>query len=68
MGQAYAVSGAVIVSQDGTRCYYQKKCENCGHIEPGQSGVSIPSRGSQLTSMGFCSRCKGQYRIVIQGG
>lgn len=68
MGQAYAVSGAVSVSQDGARCYYQHKCENCGYIEPGQTGLGIPSRGSSTGTIKYCTKCGGKYEVRIQGG
>lgn len=67
MGQAVAVSGAVIVSQDGTRCYFQHKCENCGYVEPGRNGISTPSRGSSTGTIKHCTKCKGKYEVKIQG-
>ena len=67
MAQAVAVSSAVIVSQDGTRCYCQHKCENCGYVEPGQTGPSIPSRGLSTGTIKYCSKCKGKYLVKIQG-
>jgi len=49
---AAAISGAVIVKQEGTRIEYRRKCEKCGTVQPGtttthvskSSGVSLKYR------------------------
>jgi hypothetical protein len=66
MATASALSGAVIVSQDGTRMVYRKKCESCGHVEPGTTSGSVPS-GTLRTSF-VCSKCRSRQEIEIQGG
>lgn len=68
MAQVYATCGAVIVGSDGSRVTYRKKCEHCGHVEPGTTTTSIPSRGSTLSGGGFCSKCKQTYDVKITGG
>ena len=50
MTSAVAVRGAVIVSQDGTRCNYKNKCDSCGNVEAGTSGLSIPGGGVTTSS------------------
>jgi hypothetical protein len=65
MATAVALCGAVIVSQDGRRMVYRKKCESCGHVEPGTTSGSIPS--GTLRSSFYCSKCRTRQEISIQG-
>jgi hypothetical protein len=65
MATACALTGAVIVNQNGTTVAYRKKCEACGHVEQGTSNMQIP-RGI-LSSSFFCSRCQRHQKIQIQG-
>jgi hypothetical protein len=68
MAQAFAVCGAVIINSDNSRVTFRKKCGYCGHVEPGTTTISIPSRGSTNSGGGFCSKCKQTYDVKISGG
>jgi WD40 repeat protein len=65
MATAVALCGAVIVSQDGRRMVYRKKCDACGHVEPGTTSSSIPT--GTLSSSFYCSKCRTRQEISIQG-
>jgi len=62
---AFALSGAVIVSQDGTTVQYRKKCPKCGH-EP-SSKSRMPIRNGLTRVNFFCPICKKLQNAEIRG-
>ena len=64
---AAALSGAVVVKQDGKRVTYKKKCESCGTVAPGSTTTTV-SPNSTLRSSFRCTKCKTNQKIAIQGG
>lgn len=59
-----AIKGAVIDSQDGSAHFlYRKKCESCGNVEPGTTGVT--SRATIKSSF-RCSKCGNHQDIEIK--
>jgi len=65
--QAVALTGCVIIEQDGRIMKYRKKCENCGAIQPGTTTSAIPGKYSKKTSSFTCYKCKKRQKLVIQG-
>jgi hypothetical protein len=63
--RALAISGAVIVSQDGETAFYRKKCPKCGHEETGRSRT--PIRNGTIRVSYFCPKCRKVQQAVIQG-
>jgi len=63
--RALAVKGAIIVSQDGTRVRYRKKCTVCGFEESNRSSMLI--RRGQIRAGFFCPTCRKNRPVVIQG-
>ena len=59
--------GAVVVEQDGTRMYYIKKCERCGHVDNSKTGSDIPGPGSYMSSSFYCPNCRQTQEIRIYG-
>jgi hypothetical protein len=63
--RAVAVSGAVLMNQDGERVYYRKKCSKCGHEDSTRSCMLI---GSGITRVHFfCTKCRKMRDVQIQG-
>lgn len=65
---AVALSGAVLLGDDGRMIRYQKKCERCGHLDPGSTLTQAP-RGSSVTlTSGFmCPKCRSHNEVRIRG-
>jgi hypothetical protein len=63
--RAVAVSGAVILSQDGTSVNYKKRCRKCGHEDATRSSMPI-SIGITRASF-FCRKCKHLREVEIEG-
>ena len=60
-----ALQGAVIVEQDGKPYFkYKKKCEICGYIAGGNTGVSATS--GKINSSFRCPDCGNQQKIQIE--
>ena len=60
-----ALQGAVIVEQDGKPYFkYKKKCELCGYIAGGNTGVSATS--GKINSSFRCPDCGNQQKIQIE--
>ena len=60
-----ALQGAVIVEQDGKPYFkYKKKCELCGYIAGGNTGISASS--GKLNSSFRCPDCGNQQKIQIE--
>jgi hypothetical protein len=64
-GRATAVQGCVVVSQDGSRVHYRKKCTVCGHEDHCRS--SMPIRNGMTRLVYYCPECRKARPIVIQG-
>ena len=64
---AIALTGCVIVDQDGRMMQYRKKCESCGETQPGTTSCAIPGKYSKKTSSFRCYKCKNRQKVVIQG-
>jgi len=67
MTTAVALSGAVILQQDGGSMVYKKKCEGCGSVQPGSTSSALPSRGSTRNSSFICTKCKRTQKVSITG-
>jgi hypothetical protein len=61
--KAVAVRGAVIVSQDGVRVSYTKKCTECGHADDNRHSMVI--RNGMFRASFFCPKCKKNRRVEI---
>ena len=58
-----AVSNAIIVEDNHkNNVIYKKKCDSCGHIEPG----TISTNPGSFTSGFYCPNCKEQKTIKIE--
>jgi predicted RNA-binding Zn-ribbon protein involved in translation (DUF1610 family) len=60
-----AVSGAIIVTQDGVTAYFRKKCPKCGHEDTGRSRTPIRNGTTRVSF--FCPKCRRVQQAVIQG-
>jgi hypothetical protein len=63
--RAMALKGAVILSQDGVRVQYRKKCSQCGHEDTCRSNMLI-GNGVTRTHF-FCTRCRKNRQVEIHG-
>ena len=62
--RAVVESGAVLVSQDGERVRFRKKCVRCGFVESCNSVMRLmPGVNRQLF---FCPKCRKQVGISIR--
>ncbi len=64
---ATAISGAVIVEQDGRRMKYRQKCEKFGHVATTVIQIGAPMGSNKLTTTFKCSTCGNQQRVEIAG-
>jgi hypothetical protein len=67
MARAVALSGAVILKQEGSRLTYKQKCEKCGNLSSSTISCGAPSVGSTLVTSFSCSKCKNSQRVQIKG-
>jgi hypothetical protein len=63
--RAVAVTGAAIVSQDGTRVRFRKKCAACGYEDQSWSTLQI-TLGSMKTTF-CCSKCLKKQGVEMRG-
>lgn len=66
-GNAVALCGAVVLSFDGSRVEFQKKCEHCGSLQSGTTKAPFGGGRGSVTSGSFpCMKCKrmNEYRIA----
>jgi len=63
--RATAGQGAVIVSQDGERVQYRKKCMKCGFEEASRHSMEI--RNGTARSPFFCPKCRKNQTVEITG-
>jgi hypothetical protein len=64
-GVAVAVSGAVIVGQDGVNVKYKKKCTTCGHADG--SWHTAPIRNGPIKSIFYCRKCRKSRQVELKG-
>ena len=57
---AVAISGALIVKDDGRNVTYKKKCDNCGKTLAGATIVVLP--GNTRYNNFKCSKCKKRIK------
>jgi hypothetical protein len=60
-----AISGAVIVGQEGDTVKYQKKCEACGKVDSVTQPWTSSSGGTLSTSF-YCPKCKKLQKLAIK--
>jgi hypothetical protein len=63
--RAVAISGAILMGQDGTTVLYRKKCGRCGHEDQVRSSMIIGIGICRATY--FCPKCRKPTQIQIQG-
>lgn len=63
-GRATAGPGVVIVSQDGERVQYRKKCIKCGYEDAMRHSMAI--RNGVTRAPFFCPKCKKTHLVEIQ--
>lgn len=63
---AAALSGCVIVGQDGKIVKYKKKCNFCGWLDSTTSAWGA-TPGCKLNSAFYCFKCKKKSDVIIQG-
>jgi len=59
--------GIIIVDEQEHAIVYKKKCEKCGHVEPGTTRCNKPNRGATLSGGFVCSKCRQHQDIKIYG-
>ena len=64
---ATAISGAVILEQNGGRMKYRQKCDKCGHSPNTAIAIGAPTGSHKLTTTFKCSKCGNQQRVEISG-
>lgn len=64
---ATAISGAVILEQQGGRMKYRQKCENCGHVATTTIQIGAPTGANIMRTTFKCSKCGNQQRVEIAG-
>ncbi len=63
--RAVAVSGAIIMGQDGTTVKFRKKCTKCGYEDSARSTLIIGV--GQMRTQFFCRKCRKQREVTLQG-
>jgi hypothetical protein len=63
--QATAVSGAVIIGQDGESVRYRKKCSKCRHTSSSITTMPITNEVTRVSF--FCPKCRKLRDVVIDG-
>jgi hypothetical protein len=51
-----SIKGGNIVSQDGVRVSFRKKCEQCGYVDQGR--ITTPIRPGSMRVPFFCRKCR----------
>ncbi len=58
MSRAYAVSGAVIISDDGSTVKYHPQCPKCGHVMEGTTCSGYVGSNTRANlGVTTCPRC-----------
>jgi hypothetical protein len=63
--RALAVKGAIIVSQDGSKVRFRKKCATCNHEETSWS--VLPITDGMMRALYFCPKCRKKGEVLIRG-
>jgi phage terminase large subunit GpA-like protein len=65
---AIALTGAVLLGDDGRTMRYQQRCENCGTLQPGTISMQVP-QGSHTTAQSSfnCVKCRSRNEVRIRG-
>jgi hypothetical protein len=63
--RAISAKGAILMYQDGVTVQFQKKCTECGYLDPSKSSMPIKPGTSRATF--FCRKCRKLRHIEIQG-
>lgn len=64
---AVALTGCVIVQDDEFGLVYRKKCERCGHVQPGSVMSGHIAKGFRIVQTFRCVKCGAQNKLEIQG-
>jgi hypothetical protein len=64
-GHAIAIRGAVVVSHDGMRVQYRKKCPKCKNEDVSKN--SMPTRNGVTRVTFFCRKCRKLMSVEILG-
>lgn len=62
---AIAVKGAVVMSQDGERVKYKKKCTKCQHED--SSWTTAPITVGTMKAIYFCPKCSQRREVELRG-
>ena len=67
MSRAYVVTGAVIISDDGTTVKYHPQCPNCGRVE---TGTTCSGHVARMSNLGYCNcfKCGKSFPVQINRG
>lgn len=69
MSRAYAVKGAVIISDDGTHVKYHPHCDKCGYtLERTTGNGHVGECESAYLSTFYCPKCGTINEIKINRG
>ncbi len=60
---AVAISGAVILGEQGSIVKYKNKCEQCGHVAPGSTSTAI---SNNLNTSFKCFKCGNMQKVRIE--
>lgn len=64
---AYAISGCVIVGENGRFVSYKRRCNSCGYVEPGMTRAVAPNKYGQLKSSFVCPKCRKRSDVTVGG-
>jgi hypothetical protein len=64
---AVALSGAVVVENNGAMIRWKKKCEKCGWVDGSTTSQTSPSRNATTSTSFSCPKCKNHQSVKLQG-
>ena len=65
MQLAVALTGCVITQDDEYGLVYRKKCERCGHVQPGSVISARIPKGFRVVKHFRCEKCGAQNKLEI---